>query len=51
MFFPMCGEAKQSGSKKGKEGTRKGGSRGGFEGVVDQQLLNLLWSVPSPPFL
>lgn len=51
MFFPMCGEAKQSGSKKGKEGMRKGGNRGGFEGVVAQQLLYLLSSLPSPPFL
>lgn len=47
----MCGEAKQSGSKKGKEGRTKGGSRGSFEGVVAQRILYLLFSLPYPPFL
>lgn len=43
MFFPMCGEAKQSGSKKGKEGTRRAVV---FKGVVAYQLLYLLCSFP-----
>lgn len=44
-FFSMCGEARQSGSKKGREGRKKGGEGGGG-GVVAQQLL-----YSSPPSL
>lgn len=51
-FFSTCGEARQSGSKKGREGRKEGSCGGGGGGVVAQQLLylpSLLRPFSKPP--